>query len=642
MSAWLVAMMATTALAQPPNAPEVELGVVARDGPTAKDDDVASVDLDRVDAEPAPDDSTHAPDDSTQAGDTTQAVGPVADWSGYHGTGLRTVRDIQPYAVSSTLDLSQTDGPWSAATLVDLQPAVGDWYLLELVGDDTTATYHVHSRGWHVTVDPADPEALWLTSTEPPPADDPDASPERVRCALFSERASKAIVGHAEARLGYAPLCQGRVYLRHPLEGRKTTIEWASDLLRDNLWGGEELTVFVRDTFFKDKYLTRGELDEGDEELTAQAGPPTVRLTEAGLRGTLTPENLGLPVPEGPLRAGHWVELVDQPGMFATVLQPQLAHPDVVAALGDGVRGLQAEERDALVYLVAFDLDQFAFDYELGTDHPRLDWSDRPPAASLDPSIPGPDGFDTAAPLARTGQVPPWARDQLVATFTAGFKRSHGAFPIGRLSRENHGHHYGFLSHGVVLSTLQPDLSTLTIDVDGRVDLHTWSPDDEARMHTLRHARQNGVPIVHRDADTGEVVAGDLVTSWSGGNWASSVDGNLRSLRAGLCLIEDDGERYLVYGYFTGATPSAMAVVFKAAGCSYGMMADMNALEHTYMATYSRSEGDGEGGGDRIEWTAHHLDTGMAVLDEEGRNGEVQPRFVAFPDNRDFFYVVRR
>lgn len=644
MVGWFVGGL-TVALAMPPvevavqsqgSAPEVRSSSPSAPSSRRSHDDVAEA----SDSSGTVDDEPEAPSASEEP-----LVGPRADWSGYHGTGLRTVVDVQPYAQRSTLDLSQTGGPFTSAELVNLQPAVGDWYLLNLTGPEGTEIWHLHSLGWQITTDPADAAALWLTRPAPvePGAEvalEPGAEPtrERVRCTMFTAPAAEAARSGDEARLGYLPLCQGRIYRRTQLEGRKTTIEWASDLLRDNVWGGEKLTVFVRDTFFKDRYLQRGDLDEGSDDEAPQVGPPRPKLTDAALKGTLVPENLGLPVPEGPMLAGKWVELDDQPGMFATVLQPQLVHPDVTASLGDGIRPLQAEEKDALVYLVAFDLDQFQLDYELGTDHPRLDWSERPPAASIDDTLPGPDGFDSGAPLARTGQVPPWARDRLVATFTAGFKRSHGAFPIGRLSRENHGHHYGFLTHGTVWSTLQPDLATLTIDADGRVDLKTWTPDDEAHLHTLRHARQNGVPLVHPDPATGEVVAGELVRSWSGGNWASSVDGNLRSLRAGLCLLEDGDSRYLVYGYFTGATPSAMASVFAAAGCQYGMMADMNALEHTYMATYTR-ERDGEG---PVAWTAHHLDTGMAVLDDEGRDGEAQPRFVAFPDNRDFFYVVRR
>jgi hypothetical protein len=555
------------------------------------------------------------------AGEDTAPKAPVGNWSGYHGKGVRTLLDVQPFATRTTTGIAE--GPWTNATLIDLQPNVGDWFLLELTGAKASTAWHLEANGWRPSLHPAHPTGLRLTNAEDSVYD----------CVLFTPDAAETVLNALSERRSYVPICDGRLHVRLALEGRKTTVEWASDLLRDNFWGGEDLTVFVRDTFFRDKHLDRADLGtEVGEAKRERDGPPLPKMGADASR-ELAPEAFGLPTAEGPWVAGQWKPVTGQQGVFASIFQPQVVDPAVVEALGDRVRALAVEERDALVYLVAFDLEQFDISYELGTDHPRLDWSERIPKATRDDTLLGPDGFDDDGDLQRTGQVPPWRRDDLVATFTAGFKRSHGAFPIGSLSRTHMGHHYGFMSHGTVFSTLQPGLATFLIDTTGRVDLHTWSDADEASMFTLNHARQNGVPLLEPDPETGEVVAGELVSSWSGGNWASSADGNLRSLRAGFCLIEDEDKRWLVYGYFTGATPSGMAVVFKAQGCSYAMLADMNALEHTYMAIY---EHDGE------SIQVHNLDTGMAVLDETSKTGEVLPRFVAFPDNRDFFHMVRR
>jgi len=43
------------------------------------------------------------------------------------------------------------------------------------------------------------------------------------------------------------------------------------------------------------------------------------------------------------------------------------------------------------VYLIAFDLDRFDLGFAVGTEHPRVDWSDRVPDAVKDPRLPGPD-----------------------------------------------------------------------------------------------------------------------------------------------------------------------------------------------------------------------------------------------------------
>ena len=75
-----------------------------------------------------------------------------------------------------------------------------------------------------------------------------------------------------------------------------------------------------------------------------------------------------------------------------------------------------------------------------------------------------------------------------------------------------------------------------------------------------------------------------------------------------------------------------MAQVFQAYGCQYAMLLDMNALEHTYLAVYGRR-------GDKV--IVEHLIAGMAEVDKTA-GGQMIPRFIGFPDNRDFFYLVRR
>jgi hypothetical protein len=123
-----------------------------------------------------------------------------------------------------------------------------------------------------------------------------------------------------------------------------------------------------------------------------------------------------------------------------------------------------------------------------------------------------------------------------------------------------------------------------------------------------------------------------LVNSWGPGNWSGSSEEHLRTLRAGACLLGSATRRFLLYGYFSTATPSAMARVFQAYGCQYAMHLDMNALEHTYFAVYSHKNA-------RI--AVQHLIEGMAEVDRKGGE-ELAPRFLSFPDDRDFFYLTRK
>jgi len=117
--------------------------------------------------------------------------------------------------------------------------------------------------------------------------------------------------------------------------------------------------------------------------------------------------------------------------------------------------------RRRLVYLVAFELERFDLRYELGTEHPRLGWSPRPPPAARDLRVTGPDGIDTLPRRSRgRGMVSPALASRTVATFAAGFKREHGAFRYGPFAERNHGSHYGFVEEGVIFSALQPGLAT--------------------------------------------------------------------------------------------------------------------------------------------------------------------------------------
>ena len=75
-----------------------------------------------------------------------------------------------------------------------------------------------------------------------------------------------------------------------------------------------------------------------------------------------------------------------------------------------------------------------------------------------------------------------------------------------------------------------------------------------------------------------------------------------------------------------------MARVFQGYGARYAMLLDMNALEHTYLSVCRRQ-------GSRLY--VQHLIQGMSEVDKSSK-GEYIPRFLGFPDNRDFFYFLQK
>jgi hypothetical protein len=329
---------------------------------------------------------------------------------------------------------------------------------------------------------------------------------------------------------------------------------------------------------------------------------------------------------------GAWYPAAGNAGVYVSILQENLIDPLILQSHKTTVNNLDGVEASALCYLIAFDLDQFELGYALGTEHPKVEWSDHMLEQMRNPTLPGPDGIGSISPLIATGLVSPEDARETVATFTGGFKRMHGAFKSGELALENHGSHYGFIENGVVFSKLQPGLATIFVLDDGSIEMKTWAEADNKLLARIKHARQNGVPIIEFDEASRSPVPGRLVGRWGLGNWSGSADEKLRTMRSGAALQTNHGKHFLIYAVFSDATPSSMARIFQAYRCDYAMLLDMNALEHTYLALYRRSGS---------QMFVDHLLKGMSEVDKSAA-GELVPRFLGYPDNRDFFYLMRR
>jgi hypothetical protein len=413
-------------------------------------------------------------------------------------------------------------------------------------------------------------------------------------------------------------------------------------LLRDNVPGGERLVGVVRDNVYAQLYRARAEeVPEskpaaGQIPGTPENGPEAAVLDRKQGARVLQPIHLGIEIEgasPGGVWPGVWYAVKENPGIYVSVLQLNAVAPQLLQSHRNIVSPLDGVEAAEVIYLVAFDLQQLEVKYSLGTDHPRVGWSEHMLDRMKDPSRAGPDGIDSIAPLVATGLIPPWEAERTVAAFTGGYKRTHGAFKYGELALEHFGSHYGFLENGIVFSTLQPGLATISVLDDGQVDMKTWTEADDTLLSRLRYARQNGVPIITGFDPTSQVsTPGALVSRWGDGNWSGSADRKLQTMRAGVALQERRGKRFLIYAFFWSATPSAMARAFQAYQCRYAMLLDMNALEHTYLATYRRSGQD---------LLVQHLIHEMDGIDLTVK-GQRVPRFLGAPDNRDFFYLVRK
>jgi hypothetical protein len=548
----------------------------------------------------------------------------------YDANVPKTILELQQFRRTTSIGLTDGSGRRGTATLVEVNPNINTWFLLRLdwEGPIEPRTYHLENS------DPAGARVSLEAASQGLQIRYPGGA---ANCVLWPDHDAKPLEDARGSGLPYAPLCEGRLYLRNPVAGTYTHIEQVTDFLRDHVWEGDRIVTFVREEFFRDAFVEKGAQVSGPEGVAtppaSSSNEPMAALLENSQAATaIAPDHLGVDLggAERSLALGTWYPVKDAKGIFVSAIRPEGIAGSILAGSRARVASLDAAEANAVDYLVAFDLAEFDLGFELGTDHPRVDWSGRELPDMHDERLAGPDGIGTSTPLVRSGMVSPALTARTAATFAGGFKREHGAFRYGDLARQNHGSHYGFIEQGAVFSKLEPGLATVYVLDDGSVGMKTWTKSDDSLLPRVRHARQNGVPLI--EFEGGGSVAGALVWQWGAGNWSGSADEKLRTLRAGLCLQSTDTHRFLIYGYFSTATPSAMVRVFQAYGCQYAMHLDMNALEHTYLALYTRQGG---------RLLVQHLIEGMGEVDRKG-GGQLAPRFLSFPDDRDFFYLVRR
>jgi hypothetical protein len=564
-------------------------------------------------------------------------------------TPVDSVMELQPFRATQRIANARGD----EVTLTNVNPYVGGWYILETKISGQTNTLHLEVSALHgdplirpkltlyrdgliVSVDTQPPRLypLWANADRQTPtgaAGTPDMT------ALNPEPSPSDVIHPGQTfESPLTTICDGFVYIRSQKPGSATKLEVATNFLRQSRLG-DWLVEYTK------PYLLAGPDIGEDHRATpstisrdGELYPADARVDEAQIDLYLTPASLGIATDAADNRHyyGRWYKALNHPYVFTSIMKPTLVEKRITDSYTDRVGAIGSHDKsrresDALVYLVAFDLTKFRFGYALGADSPGIEWSAR--SATADRTMKGPDGFGTKTPFCTVGATPPYFEPWVVSTFAGGFKREHGSFRTGPLAKVNNSSHFGFMEEGVIFSRLLPGLATAGIARDGTLDLFTWPEDSTGLLPKLSDARQNCISIVEGIDSNGISIPNILVNDWGAGSWSGDQNGDFVTLRAGLALQDFKGRRFLLFAYFTSATPNSMARVFQAYQCRYGMLLDMNTPNYCYAALYKH---DAEGAVAEAEYLHKDMRSG------NGQDGSL--KFLSKNDTRDFFYVLRK
>ena len=319
---------------------------------------------------------------------------------------VKSVIDLQQFRETTSIAIESKSGVKGVATLINLNPHINSWFLLTLVWvDGETRTYHLENEdpsGQKILLDPQFPYGIVIATKD-----------KREEYDLWSGYPKSVL---AEVKADHKPfgsLCGGKLYLRNPTVGRKTSKEWVTDFLRDHVWQGERIVNSVKDRFYRDAYLSTSKDDS--EKISPGAEPDNIGAPAPALLDPryeddfLTAQHLGIKLVNeagNKVLAGRWYPAQGLTGIFISVIKPAIVSEDVINSERGKVNNLDSVESEALDYLIAFDLKEFEVGFSLGTEHPRVDWSDRIQDKMRDKSMPGPDGIGTVDPLVMTGILP--------------------------------------------------------------------------------------------------------------------------------------------------------------------------------------------------------------------------------------------
>jgi hypothetical protein len=220
-------------------------------------------------------------------------------------------------------------------------------------------------------------------------------------------------------------------------------------------------------------------------------------------------------------------------------------------------------------------------------------------AGFLEPAHPS--GIDKIIPNLGMVALPDQAR--LSAAFNGGFKALHG--------------HYGMMVDATTLLPPIPEIATVAVYRDGRVQMGAWGRDLSPSPDMIAF-RQN-CPLLIDAGRINPALGTDARKAWGFTN-NSDV-----TWRTGLGITQD--RRFLIYAVGNGTTAQFLAQALLNAGAYMAMQLDINEY-YAHFVTYSNTNSGGSGQGGNL--------VAQPLLD---KMTHVADLFLV-PYARDFFYLT--
>jgi|SRR5581483_518783 len=169
----------------------------------------------------------------------------------YQAEARKSIIELQQFRTSSSIRITASTQNQAIATLINLNPGVNTWFILEVSQNGRGASQNWHlenpnSGSRKLLLDPGFPAGIVVVEGN-----------QRFPCHIFQPASRNSILSAAASQLIYYPLCDGRIYVRNPARGHRTGLESPVEFLRDQVWAGEKIIVLFHH-LMADRYRETG------------------------------------------------------------------------------------------------------------------------------------------------------------------------------------------------------------------------------------------------------------------------------------------------------------------------------------------------------------------------------------------------